>query len=176
MNGETFLCCRDEAKPSRIGFTECRRETAQWVTNHTLQQALKASNPLSQSQCYIMTDGQSAILPRCHVPIWDPWPIFLLLPLIIFRQLRVCWCEASSLTRSLVCSLQLLQGIAGAAFLRSQSHGTHEHILMPPQERGSPVIPPSIEFKYWIPYKYYRGVKFVPHREHTTSPLQTSTG
>jgi hypothetical protein len=56
---------------------------------------------------------------------------------------------------------QFLPGIASAAFLRSESHGTHEHSLLsmfseaPPtwrtgflyifsQEQGSPVIPPGI--------------------------------
>jgi hypothetical protein len=108
-----------------------------------------------------MTDGQSASLCWCQAPIWDPRPIFSLLSLIIFRQLRVHWCGAASLTRSRVCSFHLLLGIASAAFLRSESHGTHEHILLSlflrlpqpggpgsciyfPQEQGSPVIPPGI--------------------------------
>jgi hypothetical protein len=50
-------------------------------------------------------------------------PIFLLLSLIIFRQLRICLCGAPSLTRSRVCSFQFFLGIASAAFIRSESHG-----------------------------------------------------
>jgi hypothetical protein len=46
-----------------------------------------------------------------------------------FRQLRVCWCGAPSLTRSRVCSFQLFLGLASAVFLGSQSRRTHEHIL-----------------------------------------------
>jgi hypothetical protein len=34
--------------------------------------------------------------------------------LFIFRELRVCWCAASSLTRGRVCSLLLLLAIASA--------------------------------------------------------------
>jgi hypothetical protein len=78
---------------------------------------------------HITVDGQSASLSWCQVSIWDPRPIFSLLSLIIFRQLRVCWCEMPSLTRSRVCSFQFLLGITNAVFLRSEFHGTHEHIL-----------------------------------------------
>jgi hypothetical protein len=63
--------------------------------------------------------------------------------------------------RSRVCTFQFLPGIASTAFLRSESHGTHEHILLSlflrlpqpggpgsciyfPQEQGSPVILPGI--------------------------------
>jgi hypothetical protein len=65
--------------------------------------------------------------------------------------------------RSRVCSFQFLLDIASAAFLRSESHGTYEHILLSllsrlpqpaepgsyiyfPQEQGSPVVSPSIGF------------------------------
>jgi hypothetical protein len=51
---------------------------------------------------------------------------------------------------------KFLLDIASAAFLRSESHGTHEHIETPPiwrakflyfpQEQGSPVIPPGIGY------------------------------
>jgi hypothetical protein len=47
-----------------------------------------------------------------------------------FRQLRVCWCGAPSLTRSWVCTFQFLLGITSTAPLRSESHGTHEHISL----------------------------------------------
>jgi hypothetical protein len=79
---------------------------------------------------YIITDSQFASLPWCQAPIWDPWPTFSLLSLIIFRQLGICWCGAPSLMRSRICSLQFLLGITSAAFLRSESHGTLEHILL----------------------------------------------
>jgi hypothetical protein len=61
-------------------------------------------SPQSESQSFITTDGQSASLPWCQLPIWDPQPIFLRTSWMIFSQLRVCWCGASSLMRGLVCS------------------------------------------------------------------------
>jgi hypothetical protein len=84
-----------------------------------------------------------------------------------FWQFRVCWCGTPSLTRSRVCSFQFLLGIASAAFLRSESHGTHEHILFSlflrlpppggarscfysPQEEGSPIkLGLSNQFTYY---------------------------
>jgi hypothetical protein len=51
---------------------------------------------------YIATEGQSASLSWCQAPIWDPRPN-VLLSLIIFKQLRICWCEAPSLARSREC-------------------------------------------------------------------------
>jgi hypothetical protein len=115
----------------------------------------------SQSQSYITTDGQPASLSWCQKPIWEPRPIFPLLSLITFRQLRVCWCRSPSLTRSRVCSFQFLLSIASSAFLRFEFHGTQQHILLPlflripqaggpgsciyfPQEHGSPVTLPGI--------------------------------
>jgi hypothetical protein len=87
--------------------------------------------------------------------------------MIIFRLLRVCWCGAPSLTRSRVCTFQFLPGIASSAFLRSESHGTREHILLSlffrlpqhggpgsciylPQELGSSIINSRIGFKYIV--------------------------
>jgi hypothetical protein len=119
------------------------------------------SQSQSQSKSYITTDSQSASLLWRQAPIWELRPILPLLSLITFRQLRVCWCGAPSLTRSRVCTFQFLLDIASAAFLRSESHGTHEHISLSlflrllqargpgsciyfPQEQGSPVIPPAI--------------------------------
>jgi hypothetical protein len=45
-------------------------------------------------------------------------------------QFPICWCGAPSLTRSRICTLQFLLGIASAAFLRSESHGIHEQSLL----------------------------------------------
>jgi hypothetical protein len=62
----------------------------------------------------------------------DPQPIFF--------QLNTCGCSpyvTSSLTRGLVCRLQLLLGLASAVILRSESRGIHDHILLS-QIRDSP--------------------------------------
>jgi hypothetical protein len=49
---------------------------------------------------------------------------------ITIRQLRVCWCEAPSLTRGRVCSLQFLLVFASAVILGSESPGIHDNILL----------------------------------------------
>jgi hypothetical protein len=49
---------------------------------------------------------------------------------ITVRQLRVCWCGATSLTRGRVCSLQLLLCLASSFTLGSESRSTHDHILL----------------------------------------------
>jgi hypothetical protein len=115
----------------------------------------------NSSQSLITTDGQSASLSSSQAPIWDPRIIFPLLSLIIFRQLRICWCGAPFLTRSRVCSFQFFLGIASAAFLTTEFHGTHALISLSlflrrpqprgsgyciyfPQDQSSPVIPPDI--------------------------------
>jgi hypothetical protein len=77
-------------------------------------------NVRSQSQSYFTTDGQSARLTWCQALIWDSRSIFLLLALIIFRELRVCWRGAPSLTRSRVCSFRLLLEIASAVSVESR--------------------------------------------------------
>jgi hypothetical protein len=51
-----------------------------------------------------MNDSQSASLSWCQAPIWDPRPIFFLRE-ISFRQLRVCYFVAPSMTRGRVCNL-----------------------------------------------------------------------
>jgi hypothetical protein len=93
------------------------------------------------------------------------WPIFFLLE-ISFRQLRLCYFVAPSLTRGRVCNLlvQLHLGLAWAVTLGSKSRRTHDHILLShlrlpppgapgfriyiPQEQGVPVIPPG----HWVPF------------------------
>jgi hypothetical protein len=64
-----------------------------FANNHTarsffdnLKQDLETKT--SPNPSYITTDGQLASLSWCQAPIWDQRPIFRLLSLIIFRQLR----------------------------------------------------------------------------------------
>jgi hypothetical protein len=47
---------------------------------------------------------------------------------INFRQLRVLWCRAPTLTRGRVYSLQMLLRLTNAVFLGSESHQTHYQI------------------------------------------------
>jgi hypothetical protein len=55
---------------------------------------------------------------------------FFFLLEIFFRQLRVCYLKAPSLTRGLVYNLLLLLVLASAAPLGSESRGTQDHILL----------------------------------------------
>jgi hypothetical protein len=60
--------------------------------------------PLSESESYVTTDGQSGSLSWYKAPIWGLRPDFF----FAVGQLRVCWYGALSLTRGRVCRLQLL--------------------------------------------------------------------
>jgi hypothetical protein len=91
---------------------------------------------------------------------------FFFLLEISFRQLRLCYFVAPSLTRGRVCNLlvQLLLGLVRAVTLGSKSRRTHGHILLShlrlpqpggpgsciyiPQEQGGPVIPPGTGFPF----------------------------
>jgi hypothetical protein len=90
---------------------------------------------------------------------------FFFLLEIFFRQLRVCYFVAPSLTRGRVCKLLLLLVFANAVALGSESHGTQDHILLfeflrapkpggpgpriyISQKQGGPDIPPNIGFPF----------------------------
>jgi hypothetical protein len=90
---------------------------------------------------------------------------FLFLHEIVFRQLRVCYFVAPSLTRGRVCNLLLLLVLSSTVPLWSESGGTQDHILLPqflrlrqpggpgpriyiPQEQGGPVI----LLGHWAPF------------------------
>jgi hypothetical protein len=90
---------------------------------------------------------------------------FFFLSEILFRQLRVCYFVASSLTRGSVCNLLLLLVFASSVPLGSESLGTQDHILLSqflrlpqtagpgpriyiPQEQGVPVIPQGTGFLF----------------------------
>jgi hypothetical protein len=87
---------------------------------------------------------------------------------IFIFQLNTCGCSSyvtASLMRGWVCRLEYLLGLASAVILRSESHGTHDHILLPsdsklpqsggpgpriyiPQEQGCLVINPGTGFPF----------------------------
>jgi hypothetical protein len=66
--------------------------------------ALTACCQYTQKVKITLRSTVSKTLSWFQAPIWDPPPIFPFLSLIIFRQLRVCWCGAPSLTGCQVCS------------------------------------------------------------------------
>jgi hypothetical protein len=117
-----------------------------------------------KSQSYLTTDSQWASLSWCQVPIRARDHFFFLLE-IFFRQLRVCYFVAPSLTRGWVCNLLLLLVLASAVPLEFESRGTQDHILLSqflrlpqpggqgpriyiPQEQGGPVLPPGMGFPF----------------------------
>jgi hypothetical protein len=90
---------------------------------------------------------------------------FFFLLEIFFRQLRVCYFVAPSLTRGRVCNLMLLLVLASAFPLGSEPRGTQDHILLSqflrlpqpgdpgsriyiPQEQGGSVISPGTGFPF----------------------------
>jgi hypothetical protein len=112
--------------------------------------------------CDRQSVGQSVLVSGAHLGPGDQY-IFLLE--ILYRQLRVCYFVAPSLTRGRVCNLLLLLVFASAVPLMSESHGTQDHILLSqflrppqpggpgpriyiPQEQGDPVIPLSTVFPF----------------------------
>jgi hypothetical protein len=118
---------------------------------------------LSQSQSHITTDSQPALLGVMH-PSGTRDQFFFLLE-IFFRQLRVCYFVAPSLTRGRVRNLLLLLVFASVVPLGSESRGTHDSILLSqflrlpqpggpgpriyiPQKQGCPDIPPGTGFPF----------------------------
>jgi hypothetical protein len=75
-----------------------------------------STDPNSESESYITTDGQSAS------PSWNKAPIWGLRLDFYYCQLRVCWCGALSLTRERICRLQLLLVLASAVIFGSEPH------------------------------------------------------
>jgi hypothetical protein len=119
---------------------------------------------LRQSESYLTTDCQPASMSWFQAPIRFRDQFFFLLE-IFCRQSRVCYFLSPSLTRGRVCNLLLLQGLASAVPLGSESRGTRDHILLSqfmrllqsggpepciyiPQELGGPVLPPGTGFPF----------------------------
>jgi hypothetical protein len=106
-----------------------------------------------------MTDGQSACLSWCWVPIWSRWPDFYFLS-DSYRCLdvrRPLWREDGSVIYSYI-----FYGPCQSNHSWSKSRRTHDYILLShvrvpqtggpgpriyiPQERGGPVVPPGTGF------------------------------
>jgi hypothetical protein len=81
--------------------------------------------PETESESYITTDGQSVSLSWNKAPVWGLRPDFC-----YCQTVAVCWRRALSLTRGMVCRLQLLLVLASAVILGSESSGSHDHILL----------------------------------------------
>jgi hypothetical protein len=85
-----------------------------------------SNSAITQSQSHFTTGGLPPISSSWWQAPWDSRPAF-------FFQLNICFHSpyvTSSPTSGWVCGLQLLLGLASAVILRSDSRGTHDHILL----------------------------------------------
>jgi hypothetical protein len=76
----------------------------------------------SKSHCDWRSVSQYVLVSN---PIWGLWP-----DIYYCLTVTVLFLGAPSLTRGRVCGLQLLLLLASAVFVRSESIGTHDHILL----------------------------------------------
>jgi hypothetical protein len=99
------------------------------------------------------TQIPSASLSWCQASIWDTRPIFLLLSLIIFRQLRVCWCGAPSLTCGRTYNLLLLLVLSSAVPRDPKPYFIVPILEIPPTWRARPPLlyPPGTGWPRYIP-------------------------
>jgi hypothetical protein len=89
-----------------------------------------------------MFQSQSYFTTGCSAPITSSWrqAPWESLPLFLFSKMNTCGHSpyvTSSLTSGWVCRVQFLLALANAVILRSESLGTHDHILLS-QIRDSP--------------------------------------
>jgi hypothetical protein len=121
---------------------------------HFCLASLHVSTPLCQSQSYFTAGG----LPLISLS-W--WQLLETHDQQFFFQLNTsCYSPyvTSSLTRGWICLLQLLLAFASAVILRSDSRGSHDHILLSP-------IPDSRTYTARTPYLYRPGTgwfRFTP--------------
>jgi hypothetical protein len=105
-------------------------------------------NDASSISSYVATDGQSATSSWCLAPLgtgdqmlhlfeWQLLSLFV----NFFRQLRVCWCGAPSLTRGRVCNLQFNDASSISSYIATDGlldisswfrapNGAHNQILI----------------------------------------------
>jgi hypothetical protein len=79
------------------------------------------SNNLLLSKSKLYYDRQSVLVSRTHLGPATNFSHSLFD--YFFRQFRVSWCGAPSLSRNRVCTFQFLPGIASTTFLRSSPMG-----------------------------------------------------
>jgi hypothetical protein len=83
-------------------------------------------NPLkTESESYVITDGQKASLSWNKAPIWGLRPEFYCCQKVAGLLL---W--SVSLTEGRVCRIELLLTLASAVILGTESRGTRDHILL----------------------------------------------
>jgi hypothetical protein len=156
-------------------------------TSDIIRKCLLVSNS-SQSESKLLSDGRFT----ANQFVLATSPLRPTTRIVIFQLNTCCYSPyvTFSLTSGWVCRLQLLLVLTSAVILRSESRGTHDHILLSHirdpqpgrpgspipilQEQGGSVIPPGTGFpfrrllrlarlrwRYWIPPPY--GMIMVVH-------------
>jgi hypothetical protein len=162
--------------------SHCNYSTHEVFTDFTGRCLVAASNsgccPCSGFSNYHRSATSSSQLPKLKYITTDSRPVclgvrspseirdqFFFLLEIFFRQLRVCYFVALSLTRGRICNLQLLLSLASEVPFRSESRRTQDYILLSQflrlpqpgrlgpriyilQEQGGPDIPPGTGFPF----------------------------
>jgi hypothetical protein len=146
-------------------FSCLRFETSLFVASYDLQGHGGGIRPRlhmgvvmgqSQSQGYIMTDGQSASLSLCQAPNWGLRPDFHCCQTVAGLLM---W--ALSLTRGRICRLQLLLILGSTVILGSESRCYYLRFETPPTSRArSPYFyPPGTGWpsytctsRHWVPF------------------------
>jgi hypothetical protein len=112
-----------------LWISNCTQSQVQ-ASNSNSSQRMDSSSSLTPTRNQLQyngtTDILSASLSWCQAPIYGPYP-----DLYYHQRFQVCWCGATSLTRGLICSLQLLLGLASAGIFGPESRRIHDHILLP---------------------------------------------
>jgi hypothetical protein len=107
-------CCVWQHKLLDLGFESCSRHGCTCIFRRlSVTLLLCPGCATSQSRSHITTDSLSASPPWCQARSGTRDQFFFLLE-ISFRQLRVCYFVAPSLTRGRVCNLLLLLVLASA--------------------------------------------------------------
>jgi hypothetical protein len=110
---------------------------------------------------------------------------------ITVTRLRIYWSEAPTLTRGLVCSLQLLLALASTVILGSESLETHDHctvsdsryhlegqipLFISPKVRSGPIIPPCTVFLFVASYDSQDHGGRIRTHLHEEDEIQQLTG
>jgi hypothetical protein len=154
-----FPNCPRPQLPVSNSSSSQKRNPNGYLTNSLTHQSISQS----QSQCYFTTQSQESELLyewqfTANQFVLTTNPLRLTTSNFIY-QLNPCGNSpyvTSSLTRGWVCHLQLLLVLASAIILKSESRGTHDHILLfqirdfPNLEGQVPVFIPPRNRVTWL--------------------------
>jgi hypothetical protein len=149
-SGYCYICVTGHAAPQQFVLPQVLCQFWLLVQCASRNEVEVNLRPTVSRQSVLVSDSHVEPMTRFLFSVW---------------RLRVSCCGAPSLTRGWVCNLlvQLLLGLARAATVGSESHRSHDYILVShlrlqfpvfisPQEQVGPVKPPSAEFPFVAPY------------------------